>query len=266
VKGSSALVTSSLPRISIVTPSYNQGPYIRRTIESVLSQGYPDLEYLVVDGGSTDETLGILREYERHLSWTSEPDRGQSDALNKGFLRATGEVLAFLNSDDQYEPDALLRVGEFFASHPEAAWLTGRCRIIDDREQEIRPAITLYKNFWLRLHSYRVLQVINYVSQPATFWRREVAEFAGPFDESLHYAMDYDFWLRAGRRHRLWFLEHYLAAFRVYPASKSGSSADVPFEVTLNVARRYVRSPLVLTLHRVHASLATAIYRRMMAA
>ena len=114
-----------LPRISVVTPSYNQGNFVEETIQSVLDQGYPNLEYIVMDGGSTDGTLDILRKYEKRLVWKSERDRGQSDALNKGFRMASGDIFSFINSDDVYEPGALHKVGRFFVDHPQASWLTG---------------------------------------------------------------------------------------------------------------------------------------------
>jgi glycosyltransferase involved in cell wall biosynthesis len=250
-----------LPRISIVTPSYNQGEYIAETIDSVLNQDYPDLEYLVMDGGSTDGTLDVLRRYDGRLQWTSEEDRGQSHAINKGFRRATGEVLAFLNSDDLYEPGALRKVGDFFASHPQAAWLTGRCRNVDHAGREIRRPVTFYKNLWLRLRSYAALQITDYVSQPATFWRRAVIDKVGLFDEGLHYAMDYDYSLRVGRHFRLWVLPEYLAAFRIHPSSKAGASASAQFDADLDIARRHVTSPVRLGLHAVHNAAIVAIYR-----
>lgn len=254
-----------LPRITIVTPSYNQGEYIEETIESVLGQRYPDLEYFVMDGGSTDGTLEVLPKYNGRLVWVSEPDRGQSHAINKGLQRATGEVLAFLNSDDFYEPGALLKVGQFFARHPQASWLTGRCRIVDERGQEIRRAISAYKNLWLRLGSFRLLQITDYVSQPATFWRREVVERIGPFDEQWQYAMDYDYSLRVGRHFRLWVLHEPLACFRWHAASKAGSSAHAQFEVDLEITKKHVSSPLLVGLHALHNTMIVAAYRFLIA-
>jgi glycosyltransferase involved in cell wall biosynthesis len=251
----------ALPRLTVITPSYNQGEYIEETIRSVVEQGYPDLEYIVVDGGSTDATLSVLERYGNRLRWISEPDRGQSDAINKGLRISSGEIVAFLNSDDVYEPGALLKVGSFFEAHPDADWLTGRCRTIDQDGREIRRGVTRYKNFWLRLNSYRVLLVLNYISQPSTFWRRSVVDTVGPFDESLRYAMDYDYHLRVGRRFRLFVVDDYLAAFRVHSRSKAGSSASAQFVSDLEIARRHTGSRILLWLHAAHNALAVSVYR-----
>lgn len=256
---------TSLPRITIITPSYNQGEFIEQTIRSVLDQGYPDLEYIVMDGGSTDQTISILRKYEGQLYWISEKDRGQSHAINKGLKMASGEVVAFLNSDDLYEPGALRAVGEFFARYPEAAWVTGKCRIIDQHGREVRKAITLYKNLWLHLRRYEVLLVLNYISQPATFWRRQVVNEVGFLIETPYYTMDYEYWLRIGQRFRLWFINRYLACFRIHPASKSGSSAQAQFDEELEAVQRYTRSPLLIGLHRLHSSITVAVYKRLLA-
>jgi glycosyltransferase involved in cell wall biosynthesis len=253
-----------LPRITVITPSYNQGDFIEQTIESILGQNYPDLEYLVFDGGSTDQTVDLLKKYGQKFFWVSTRDRGQSDAINQGLQRASGEVICFLNSDDVYEPGALLKVGSFFADHPEAAWLTGKCRVIDPAGVEIRKPVAAYKNFWLRFKSYKVLLVLDYISQPATFWRREVIQQVGPFDESLHLTMDYDYSLRVGQHYRLHVLNENLASFRVHPASKSGF-VQKHFDEDLSIARRYTRSKLLLRLHALHNALIVATYRRIQA-
>jgi glycosyltransferase involved in cell wall biosynthesis len=263
-EGASVNMTKQLPKITIITPSFNQGRFIEQTIKSVLSQDYPNLEYIVMDGGSSDGTVEILKKYGDKLYWTSEKDRGQSHAINKGLHLATGEVIGFLNSDDLYEPGALLRVGRFFAEHPNASWVTGKCRIIDERGREIRKFVTLYKNLLLRFKGYGLLLVVNYISQPATFWRRDVVEKAGYFDESLHYAPEYDFWLRTGQRFKLWFIDAYLASFRIHLTSKAGSSARAQFDADLEIARRYTSSPLLIGLHKLHRAVTVAIYSRLM--
>lgn len=249
-----------LPRISIITPSYNQADFIESTILSVLEQEYPALEYIVIDGGSTDGSLDILRKYEDRLTWISEPDRGQAQAINKGLARATGEVVAFLNSDDVYAPGALQAVGAYYASHPEAQWVTGRCIIIDEGGYEMRRAITAYKHFWLGFRSYGVLQILNYISQPATFWRRSLLEEIGNLNEDLRFTMDYEYWLRIGQEHRLHSLRKRLAGFRLYAASKSGGGYEEQFAEELTVCRRFA-SPLAAHLHRLHNALIVGVYR-----
>jgi glycosyltransferase involved in cell wall biosynthesis len=252
---------SDLPKITIITPSYNQGDFISETIDSVLSQGYPNLEYFVIDGGSVDNTIDILRTHGEDFYWISEPDKGQSHAINKGLLLATGDVIAFLNSDDLYEPGALLKVGEFFANKPGTDWVTGKCRIINQDGCEIRKAVTMYKNFWLRINSYSILLITDYVSQPATFWRRQVITKVGSFDENLQYAMDYDYSLRVGKYFKLWVLDHYLASYRIHPRSKAGSSANKQFDTDLEIAKRHSISPICLFLHELHNALIVKIYR-----
>jgi glycosyltransferase involved in cell wall biosynthesis len=248
------------PKISVITPSYNQASFIERTIQSVLDQDYPNLEYLVIDGGSTDGTVEILRKYDKHLHWLSEKDSGQSDAINKGFRNASGEILAFLNSDDCYELGALRRVGEYFATHPDAHWVTGKCRIINNQGRETRKLITFYKNLWLRAKSFKVLLVLDYVSQPATFWRRTVIEKIGLFDENEHFSMDYDYSLRVGQHFSLQVLDTYLAAFRVHPASKSRLVRE-HFDTDFAIAKRYTRSRILRGLHWLHNVLIVSVYR-----
>ena len=237
------------PRITVITPSFNQGHFIKDTIESVLGQDYPDLEYLVMDGGSTDDTVEILKSYGGRLSWVSEKDRGQSDAINKGIRLATGDIIAYLNSDDLYEKGALEKAARYFMAHPESLWLTGRCRIIDTSGAEARGAITAYKNFLLSRYSYNALLVTNFVSQPATFIRRQAFSELGLFDEAQHRVMDYDFWLRIGEKHQPGVINEYLASFRVHPGSKTSSSFRLTFKEELEVARRHTGSRVLNGLH-----------------
>ncbi len=257
-------MVEALPKITIVTPSLNQSQYIEKAIDSVLMQEYPELEYIVVDGGSTDGTLEILRRFSDRIQWLSEPDRGQSNALNKGFRIATGEVVGYLNSDDLYEPGALSHAGAFFASHPRAAWLTGRCRNINSEGKEIRRMIARYKDFWLPFRSRTILSVLNFISQPATFWRREVFEEIGYLDEALHYAMDYDYWLRIIGRYPLGYLPRTLACFRIHAASKTGATDHAQFDEELAIAKRYIRSPWIIALHTLHHHAAVAVYQKLL--
>jgi glycosyltransferase involved in cell wall biosynthesis len=255
----------SRPRISVVTPSYNSGPFISETIMSVLGQDYPNLEYVVVDGGSTDGTVDVLRAYGDRIRWISEPDRGQSHAINKGLGMATGDVLTYLNADDLYAPGALRKVAGFFATHPAAAWVTGKCRMVDVRGRETQRVFTLYKNLWLTTHSYGVLQILNYISQPATFWRRGAADVVGLFREDLYYTMDYDYWLRLGRHFELAHMDADLALFRVHAAAKTGVMKQAQFAEDLTTAERYITSIATRTLHAWHNRAIVAVYRLLMA-
>ncbi len=247
-------------KISIVTPSYDQAEFIERTIESVLSQrGDFELEYLVVDGGSTDGTLDILRRHEGRLRFVSEPDRGQSDAINKGFRMATGEVLAWLNSDDTYEPGALAAVA---AALRTARWCFGECRIVDERDREIRRLVSRYKSWVSRGFTLRRLLGRNFVPQPATFFRRDLLDEVGPIDESLHYAMDYDLWLRFARVVPPAFLARPLASFRWHGGSKTGARYRIGARECLEIARRRARDGerAALLVHRLHYLGQLAIY------
>ncbi|MDO8427031.1 MAG: glycosyltransferase family 2 protein, partial [Deltaproteobacteria bacterium] len=212
-------------------------------------QGYPNLEYLVIDGGSTDNTVSILKKYEKHLRWASEKDKGQSDAINKGIQKAAGEIIAYLNSDDTYEPGALKKAASFFMEHPSIKWATGMCRIIDTEDREVRKPITRYKNFLLRRYSYNILLVTNFISQPATFLRKELFKEFGLFDVNQHRVMDYDYWLKAGKLHKPGFIDDYLACFRVHQGSKTSSSFKDTFRQELDLARKYSDSRLINALH-----------------
>jgi GT2 family glycosyltransferase len=238
-------------KLTIVTPSYNQAPFIERTIASVLHQDYPSVEYIVMDGGSTDGTVEILERYSDRVIWTSEKDGGQSDAINKGLRLATGDVVAFLNSDDTYAPGALRKVASYFSQNPATQWAYGKCRIIDEHDREIRRPITLYKNLLLRKYSYRKLLAENFISQPATFWRREVHDEVGYLNEDEHYVMDYEFWLRLGRQYPAGVIGEYLASFRMYDSSKSGSLSNPQFSDELRVARSFSNGArLPILVHR----------------
>lgn len=246
------MLKNKYPKISIVTPALNQVDFIERTVRSVLEQGYPNLEYIVVDGGSTDGTLDILRDYRSKLILISEKDKGQTSAINKGLRIATGEIVAYLNSDDLYLKDSLFKVAKAFIDKPEALWISGRCKIIDGEDKEIRQGITSYKNFWLNHYNYFVLLVLNFISQPATFWKSQVIKELDYLDESLYYVMDYEYWLRIGKKYKPYILKDYLAGFRIQRKSKSILGFQKEFLEEYNVARRYTKSNLTLFLHRLH--------------
>lgn len=202
-------------RVSVVTPSFNQGRFIQRTIQSVLSQDMPGLEYIVVDGGSTDGTLEILRAYQDRLTWLSEKDEGQADAVNKGIRLASGDVIGWLNSDDIYYPGALAAVVEFLEAHPEFGVVYGEAYHIDENDNVIAPYPT-------RDWDFHLLTQTCYICQPATFFRRCLWVQWGGLDASLHYAMDYEYWLRLAQRGvRFGRLRRVVAGSRLHSGAKT---------------------------------------------
>ena len=185
------------PIFTVVTPTFNQSEFIEKTIDSVLSQGYPNLEFIIIDGGSNDKTVEIIKKYERHLAyWVSEPDRGQSHAINKGMAKATGDYLTWLNSDDWYLPGALQRMHELFAAHPGAGMVVGNGRMINQAGKVAyckspTPEITLESLYgWMSGGDFL---------QPASAFTRSAWDSVGQINEQIHIALDVDLWLRMAK-------------------------------------------------------------------
>jgi len=238
-----------LPKISVITPSYHQANFIEQTIESVLGQDYPNLEYIIMDGGSTDGTLEILRRYDGRITWRSEEDKGQADAINKGMRLASGDIVAYLNSDDLCEPGALTKVGEAFRDNPQTMWLCGKCRIIDEHNREFYRPITRFKNFWLKRYGYFCLLVLNFISQPAVYWRREIMSDIGYLNCDLHYALDYEYWVRIGKKFEPIIIDEYLASFRIHATTKGTTGFAKQFREELDVARTHSPRLLPVLFH-----------------
>ena len=220
-----------LPLVSIVTPSLNQGRFIRDTIESVLSQEYPGLEYIVIDGGSTDDTIEILRSYGDRLTWRSAPDAGQADAVNSGFRLAKGEILGWLNSDDTYYPGAVKAAVGHLAANTDTAMVYGDACYIDEKN-----AVT--GTYPTEDFDMNRLAAACIVCQPTAFIRRAALEAVGMLDPALRYCMDYDLWIRLGSRFRVDRIGQVLANSRRYPETKSWSHRDRLFEEIYAVANR----------------------------
>jgi glycosyltransferase involved in cell wall biosynthesis len=252
-----------LPTISVVTPSLNQGDFIEETILSVLDQNYPNLEYIVIDGGSKDKTIKILKKYHRKIKWKSSRDKGQADAINKGMRMATGEILCYLNSDDILLKDSLITVGKLFATQPNIQWLAGRCSIIDHKSKEVRKAITCYKNLLLKTRSKKIFLITDFISQPAVFWRRELVNIIGLFDATLHYVMDYDYWLRLWKISNPFFMDRNLAEFRIHTKSKTMTTAVSQNwgEEEKKVLKQHSNSKFYFFLHELHRNLISSIYQ-----
>jgi len=209
------------PLVSIITPSYQQAAYLEQTIRSVLDQDYPNLEYIVIDGGSTDGSLEIIRRYEDRIArWISEPDSGQTDAINKGFSIAQGSILAWLNSDDLYYPGAVSAAVRCFQQRPQAGLVYGNADYVDEDGLVIG-------RFPAAQTNYRKLRRgFVHIPQQAAFFRADLWKKVGPLDPTFYFAMDYDLWVRLAAETEVHFHPELWAAFRLHKQAKSISEAD----------------------------------------
>ncbi len=233
--------SKAFPRISVVTPSFNQGQFIEETVRSVLLQAYPNLEYIVIDGGSTDASVEIIRKYEPWISyWVSEKDCGQSHAINKGFKRATGDIIAWVNSDDLYLPGALAAVADFFRNNPHVSVVYGETLIVDGQSNTLWSygrgtpdgyvGLDDWVTFWWRECP---------AAQQGIFFRRELLNKVGYFDERMHYCFDYDYWLRIAESEKFYYLPKVLAKFRIHSASKTSNYKSGFIKEGLASSKRY---------------------------
>lgn len=209
------------PKISIITPSYNQGQFIEETIRSVLLQNYPNIEYIIIDGGSTDGSIEVIRKYERWITyWVSEPDDGQTNAINKGFQKATGEIVAWLNSDDFYTPGALFSVAKAFLEKPNADVIYGNIKTVGVKTLK-------FPNICLNKYSRKRLFYSNYIPQPASFISINALRKVKFLDERFDYIMDYDLWMRLGKENVIFhYIPKTLAYFRFHRNSKTVSQQE----------------------------------------
>ena len=203
--------TQSFPKISIVTPVYNGAKYLEECILSVINQGYPNLEYIIIDGGSTDDSIDIIQRYSKHLAyWVSEPDKGMYDAIQKGFNHSTGEIMAWLGADDKYHAKSLFTIADVFGTFPEVNWLSGAGTLYSEQGQSVWVGGTrAFSRLDFLMGDYK------WISQESTFWRRCLWDKAGGLNTSKHYAGEFDLWLRFFRTDRLYTVDALIGGFRV---------------------------------------------------
>jgi glycosyltransferase involved in cell wall biosynthesis len=228
------------PRISVITPSYNQGHFIEETIRSVLQQNYPNLEFSVFDGGSTDQTVAVLKKYSAQLSfWRSERDGGQAAAINEGFRHATGDILCWLNSDDLHCPNTLSTVNGLLRDClDQPVVVYGGCEMFNHGrpQTQIRQATPF---------SQKLLETVDFIDQPSVFWTRKAWEIVGPLDEGLHFGFDWEWFLRAGKACRFMATGALLSRYRIHPAHKSGTGGKKRWMELLEIVRRHSSSDVV---------------------
>jgi glycosyltransferase involved in cell wall biosynthesis len=230
------------PRITIVTPSFNQGQYIEETINSVLQQNYPYLEYIIIDGGSSDRSVEIIsRNAARLFFWTSQKDNGQAEAIHQGFELGSGQILGWLNSDDTLTPGALLAVGKIFCQQPDVQVVYGNANMVDKNGKIIRELHDVPFNRW----AY-VFGGIN-MHQASVFWRRSIYHKVGGLQTSLNYAMDYDLFLRfANANAKFYYLNRCLANYRLHEGAKTVKHRGMPSAEAISSKRNLVREPSLI--------------------
>lgn len=249
-----------MEKISIITPSLNQCEFIEKTIQSVREQNYKNYEHIIVDGGSTDGTLEILEKYKNMLTYISEKDSGQVDAINKGLRMASGDILAFINSDDYYLPDTFNIVANAFRESSKT-WLVGSYKIIDESDKEIHKYVATYKELLRTRANKNLLYIANYIPQPSTFWRRSIIDKVGFFDKKYNYAFDYEYWLRLYRIEDPIVVEDKLSAFRIHRTSKGFRYYGEQLNEEIKIVREKKMRKIYIDLHIINNMLVKFIYR-----
>jgi len=223
------------PKISVVTPSYNQGEFLERTILSVLNQSYPNLEYIIIDGSSTDASVEIIKKYEKDITyWVTEKDAGQTDAINKGWRMATGEIVAYLNSDDTYAPGAMRKVALYLKQHPQIDAVYGTCNLIDENDS----IINVWEPTEFNLKSL-VRCGISTIPQQTVFFRSHILKDIGFLDASLRHVMDYEYWIRIGQKFRIQRTPYILASFRIHNQSKTSLETSTQWQESCRIRAKY---------------------------
>jgi len=222
------------PLVTIITPCRNHGRFIRQTIESVLGQDYSEIEYLVIDGQSTDETVDILREYDGRLRWSSEPDRGQSHAINKGLSAARGDIIGWINADDTYEPGAISTIVRAFVQHPDVMLVYGDGNLMTESGRILgRFPYTQRFDLW------KLVKGLDYIQQPSCFFRKEAVEIIDRVDEGLNWCLDWDLWIRIGRRFNVLYVPACLSNGRIYVGTKTSQGGLPRIREILAMLKKY---------------------------
>lgn len=245
-----------LPKISVVIPSYNKVKFISQTLDSIVTQDYSNLEVIIQDGGSTDGTLEIIKKYVKKyptvFKYESKKDKGQLDAINTGFEKSSGEILTFINADDEYCPGTLNEIAKAYIENPGSLWFAGRGTVINAKGREIAKFATLYKNFLLSLNLRFFLLTTNYLMQPSVFLRRKAYVSFGPFRGTPDFVMEYDLWLRLSQGTMPVVINSCLSRFRLEPSTKSESMTKQLLKEDEKIINKYSSNKLILFLHKLN--------------
>jgi len=244
----------TLPTISVVVPSLNQAKYLELTLRSILDQGYPELDLIVIDGGSKDESPAIIRRYEQHLTfWCSEPDGGQVEGIIKGFGHATGEILCFLNSDDLFESEVLLEVGEYFSTHPNVDAVYGDALWIDAEGSALQPKKEIPFSRFIWLYTF------NYIPGMSMFWRRTLYDKAGGLNPEFQLAFDADLWIRFSDHGRIEHVARQWSRMRFYPEQKNRRLREQSDHEDMLIRSRYWKNQTMPRTYHIRRQIALAI-------
>ena len=254
-----------LPKISIVVPVLNMAKYIERTLDSIIKQRYPNFEVIIQDGLSTDGTVEVAqrlaRKYPQIIRFYSGRDKGQFDALYKGFRKATGEIYTFINGDDYYEKNAFFAVGKDFLKYPHTLWMVGRGRIVDEKGREFAKWVTWYKNFLLKMNKYSFLLLVNYVMQPSVFFSKEAYKQFGPITGDKIHIREFDFWYKLGKVEMPGVINRYLSCYSFFPGVGSARYCDVIRKDDYYTTKKYTKNPLILLLRYLHNWARVFVYK-----
>jgi glycosyltransferase involved in cell wall biosynthesis len=244
------------PKISIIIPSFNKVAYLSDTLNSIFSQKYPNLEVIIQDGGSTDGSLTVIKRYAKKysgiISWVSRPDGGQLNAVCRGFKKATGKIMTYINADDVYTDNCLWKVGTHYIKHPETLWVVGEGKIIDSCGSPAFIWVTLYKNLLLNLNNYFLLLIVNYMVQPSVFVSASAYRTYGPFKGTSRFITEYDLWLRLGQVKMPVILNVYLSCFRMSAENISSTQSKVLMHEDDEIIKKYTTSSFILICHRIN--------------
>lgn len=244
------------PKISIVIPSFNKFKYIRKTLDSIFNQSYTNLEVIIQDGGSTDGTIEIIKKYiikyPGEIILESQRDNGQLDAINKGFAKATGDILTFINADDLYEKDTFFTISEFYKENPESLWFVGRGVVVNESSVQIARVVTWYKNLLLKLNSKMGLLVTNYLMQPSVFITKKAYKRKGPFFGTKDFVLEYELWLKLARIQMPIVINKTLSKFRIEPGTKTMNMGKKLLFEDYKLVQKYTKNTFVLYLHLLH--------------
>lgn len=244
------------PKISIVIPSFNKVKYIGKTLDSIISQNYHNLEVIIQDGGSTDGTLGVIKEYASKypgvIKYESGRDGGQLDAINKGLRKSKGEIVTYINADDYYLPGAFNNIAKLSFDNPRADWFAGKGRVVDGKGHEIVKVVTFYKNLLLFLNSNFLLLITNYLMQPSVFLKRVTWNRFGPFSGTSNFVMEYDLWLKIAKYKMPVVSNNYLSNFRIEASTISKNYTNELLSEDEKIVRKYTRNPLMIGFHKLH--------------